>query len=133
MFYGIQGQPDNLNISLVERALNHAMNAFEFRDNLIVIDFEEEFEHGQCGFADYDGDEYIVYLNPELNEEQFLRTLFHELCHIHQYISGRLVHDGMNSIWDGVLYTCEYSKLPWEIDAYKWEDKLFGEFNDEYR
>lgn len=124
MYYDLNEAPDSLNISLVDKAMTTVMQAFDFANSVITVDFSEDFTDGQCGFADYDDEEYIVYLNPDLSDEQLVRTLIHEMVHIHQYISGRLVHDGPDTYWDGIQYDGEYHKLPWEIDAYAWEDKL---------
>jgi len=130
MYYEIDSDevPQTLNISLVDKAICFTMDKLTFNDSIVTIDFSEDFSEGQCGFADYDEDEYVVYLNPVLNFEQLVRTLFHELVHIHQYMVGKLSHVGGQSVWYGQKYDCDYEDLPWEVEAFKLEEKLFEEF-----
>ena len=53
-----------------------------------------------------------------------LHILIHEMKHVEQFASGRL---GRKWIWGGEIYKdVAYKDLPWEIEAYAFEDKLLN-------
>lgn len=73
---------------------------------------------------------FTVYLN---REDFTIGSLFHELVHIHQIVSGRFQLGVDMSVWDGELYNnyLPYRKLPWEADAFKRELDLVRLWNQE--
>lgn len=46
-------------------------------------------------------------------------TVFHEMVHIDQYVTGRLVRESGKAFWRGqeIPNTVPYLELPWEIEA----------------
>lgn len=78
---------------------------------------------------------YIVHVSNDAPFLEILSTVAHEMVHIAQFATGRLViDDDENWIWDGKNYGHAYdgseldSKLPWEYDAYSKEIELSRKF-----
>jgi len=67
-------------------------------------------------------DTYSMFLSPDLSRRQYISAVSHEVIHIGQYDSGRLVsHDGI-VIFEGdtvSLYDIPYSRREWEEEAFK--------------
>lgn len=77
---------------------------------------------------------YQIFIKSKLDRFRHIRLMSHELIHIHQTYSGRLIIiDGNNACWDGVHYVVDevnYHDRPWEIHAYKEEIRLGREISN---
>jgi hypothetical protein len=125
MIYEVLNQPKKIETALLDSAV---LFACEFLQ--IETDFTVEFaslKNYQFGLCDYDEDEIVVILAKRLAAKDAVRTLFHELVHVKQYIDGRL-EPGSPQIWMGKPVTGDYEKLPWEIEAYYLEEKMMEAF-----
>lgn len=87
-------------------------------------------------------DQYLVYINSEADSDEQLKTLFHELCHVNQYSSGKQKIDHLGRIiWNNSTpypntkqYTYEaYQSLPWEIEAREHEELYFDLWQKEQK
>lgn len=71
--------------------------------------------------------QYVIYID-DLNREESLTILSHELIHLQQYSSGRLIKMEDHFImFDGEVYNVNevsYKNRPWEIEAFKKETDL---------
>jgi hypothetical protein len=68
----------------------------------------------------------IVYLSPTELQRHGLRVLAHELRHVQQYLTRRLVvaseSHGTWAWWEGTMYRLEDTcQFPWETDAETFE------------
>ena len=71
---------------------------------------------------------YIIYIT-DLNRTTAIEVLSHELIHLQQTETGKLIK-GTNSVkWEGIEYSPElpYEERPWEKEAF---DKQNGLLND---
>jgi hypothetical protein len=73
--------------------------------------------------------QFTLYVN-EMNRLEAINVISHELIHLNQYHSGRLIkREGINSvIWDGNIYDVtkiSYLDRLWEKDAFS-KDKDLG-------
>lgn len=71
--------------------------------------------------------QYILYIG-QLNRSEAFNIISHELIHLEQFHSGRLVKkEGMNLVlWEGKIYDVKqipYLERPWEIEAFS-KDKI---------
>jgi hypothetical protein len=123
MFYEVVNKSKRIETVLLDTAVSFACSYLDL-NNDIVIEFERLEKH-QYGFCDYDEDEVIVTIAKRLSQKDIIRTLFHELVHVKQYVDGRLDHGRK---WFGVVYKDDYDKLPWEIEAYELEEKMMKVF-----
>jgi predicted metallopeptidase len=63
----------------------------------------------------------------DLDKEDAIRVICHEIVHIQQYISGDLVYQDGILIWKGQtvdLNRVEYQEREWEIDAFRKETEI---------
>jgi hypothetical protein len=71
--------------------------------------------------------QYIIYID-DLGREESLTILSHELIHLQQYSSGRLIRmEDRFMMFDGEVYNVdniEYKNRPWENEAFKKETGL---------
>ena len=71
--------------------------------------------------------QYIIYVD-DLNREESLTILSHELIHLQQYSSGRLIRmEDRFMMFDGEVFNVDnvpYKERPWEIEAFKKEKDL---------
>lgn len=99
--------------------------------NTIVLRFDcskSMMEQGTFGYFSVDEDEGELYIHAheKLNKENLTRTIFHEMVHLKQLITGRW--DPERLTWEGQVYDCAYSERPWEIEAFEQEDLLYAEY-----
>lgn len=65
----------------------------------------------------------------DLDREDAIRVICHEIVHVQQYISGDLVYQDDILIWKGQnvdLQRVEYQEREWEIDAFRKENQLIN-------
>ena len=71
--------------------------------------------------------QFIMYVD-DIDRMEAIRVISHELIHLQQYRSGRLVKlDGNKVLWEGKEIDVEkipYMNRPWEIEAHKKDDEL---------
>jgi len=125
MIYEISNQPKKIEAALLDNAVSFACNYLKLDTNF-TIEFET-IKNYQYGFCDYDEDEAIITIAKRLSPKNAIRTLFHELVHLKQYIDGRL-ENGSPLVWHGIAIEDVYENLPWEIEAYQLEALMIKEF-----
>lgn len=125
MIYEIINPPKRLDTALFDRAVSFAVDYLNI-DLDLVVEFQT-LPKGQCGVCDYDDDETSVIISKRMGRDDIIRTLFHEMVHVKQYADGRL-ESGSPQRWLGSTYDCDYSELPWEIEAFELEEKMMKAF-----
>jgi hypothetical protein len=127
MFYEVVNKPKKIEENLLDRALTFACDYLNI-DVDLVIEFET-LKTNECGFCLYDscdeGEEVIITIAKRLSLREMIVTLFHEMVHVQQYVSGRLEH---GSKWLGKVYECSYAELPWEVEAHLIEQEMMEKF-----
>lgn len=89
--------------------------------------------HGEVMY-DEEEDHYIIEIADELDDDDLLIALFHELYHVHQMVYGDLVEHENRLLWQGesVVYEGNYHDTPWEKEAMTMEKVLYNLFMTEY-
>jgi hypothetical protein len=89
---------------------------------------------GVYGYCDYVGEsyrprEFLIELQTHMNEELYIKTLFHELVHLRQWVVGSL------QFRRGKMFYCKepvefyaYEDQPHEIEAREQEETLYVEY-----
>lgn len=76
--------------------------------------------------------EFNIEIARGMSEEDFDKTLLHELVHVKQYAKGELKEryaPKHTQLWKGKDHgTTKYDDQPWEKEAHKLEDKLYNKF-----
>ena len=80
---------------------------------------------------------YIIEVDPRASIEDVIKTFFHELGHIKQFLSGSLVYDQDIWYWQKKDFTntqshLNYLELPWEVEARAYADKFVRLYQQKY-
>ena len=134
MYYYVDNRPKILPYKLLDEVLSFAQYYLGLDEDYIVkIVFEEDLESGVLGYCDGEIDEeYVIEIKKQMNENEIIGTIFHELVHVKQIIDGMLGEDGRT--WAGIQYDTKkipYDKLPWEKHAHMLQDFMVEEFFSE--
>jgi len=95
---------------------------------IILRDFECA-THGDSLDMDY---KCVVRLSRKGN---WIKTLFHEMEHIRQFVDDELELEAKTAVWQGRVYDrteIEYADEPWEVEANRVEEELFLSFAENY-
>jgi len=79
-----------------------------------------------------DNNAYNIYLDTNMNRDQYITTLSHELIHLKQYYTKELVIENGIPIWKGKkvdLNSIDYQDRPWEIEAFAKQNDLEKKIN----
>lgn len=125
MIYEVANQPKKIETALLDRAVSFACEYLHI-DTSFVIEFQS-LKNYQYGLCDYDEDDAVIVIAKRLSPKNVVRTLFHELVHLEQYVDGRL-ENGSPLVWRGVPTYGDYENLPWEAEAYKVEVDMMKAF-----
>jgi hypothetical protein len=103
-----------------------------FPRHKVFIDFNFKKLDGVMGYCDYKYNNYRprdfqIEIEKTLSNELLIETIIHEMIHIEQMVTEKLKYRydksfELKQLWyDKDFSNAEYSKQPWEKDAYKKE------------
>jgi hypothetical protein len=76
--------------------------------------------------------DFIINLSKEMDDENIIKTLFHETTHMKQYVYNELrerYKKGHKLYWFDVDHSnTPYENQPWETEAIKYEESLYSIF-----
>lgn len=134
MIYITDNKPRKISYTLLDRAVLFSVDFLRIRDNLVLeIIFEnEDGSSTYCGSSDVEGRVAKIWINPKMKKRDILVTLFHEMVHIQQILSKRLVVGCWHSParWLGEEIIANYNDLPWEVEAYQLEEDMMNQFEE---
>ena len=93
-------------------------------------------------YTRFDGQYYVIFIDPTLDEEQRDKTIRHELVHVYQLSQEKLIENPDYYIFDNTVY---FSKdinnigkwdVPWEVEARELAERVdcyyyhSGDFRD---
>ena len=127
MYYEIDGEiPIQIPPKLIELTLEFAADYLSVPfDTWLLISFDQ-FETADAYIYDIDLDEKLldVSFNNELNRERFVIAVLHEMVHVAQIVSGRLIQQAEN-VWEGAVWKgSTYHEYPWEVEAFHLEHDM---------
>lgn len=107
--------------------------------DLIYKLLDKEQVYGDCVNNDTNDccnpKEFLIRVDSNLSTENFLKTIFHEMIHVKQYVRKEL-YDYVRKPgcrWKKQYFEDKYDDshmTPWEIEAQKLENVLFSSFHD---
>lgn len=139
MFFEVNKVPRHCPRQLIELAIPFAYEYCEIPSSIgCEITFVNKKDNF-VGSCDYDKDESTswIYVYNNLYTSDIIRTIFHELVHVSDLISGRLIILEDNSrIWEDIRYDFSldeesYNETPWESKALYGETVMFEKFKTE--
>ena len=117
---------------LAKQAIEFAMDELDLGISPVRIDIRLKGEH-ETDFGDSIDLEYKIVVRL-FKSPNWLRTLFHELEHVRQYVYCELELENDHAMWQGTLSTRninnwdEYWNAPWEVAAREKEVELLAAF-----
>lgn len=92
---------------------------------------KREHVYGYCSVQDCDWKPryFLIEIQSNLSQKDYIQTLFHELYHCYQHIKGDLRDIRGIRCWRGM--DCEdldYEQMPWEIEAHQKEKELYEKY-----
>lgn len=119
----------------LDNILNHACDILKMNEDITLeIEFTYELDFPLYGDADFEDETATIRINRRAARDDMIVTLFHEMVHINQMVSGSLkVGEGNQpSLWHGQEYPNEYSQLPWETQAFELEVYMMKTYTEKY-
>ena len=92
---------------------------------------------GAYGYCDYTGEsyrprEFLIELDTYMNQELYIKTLFHELVHLRQWVTGSLRAKRGKRYYNSInVEDIEYWDQPHEIIARREEILLYQQYMNE--
>lgn len=116
----------------VDRLVNFAIDTLMPRVSNLEIDVELGYHDTQGGCL-ADGRNFQIEIDNNIKDDDFITCVFHEMVHVWQHVSKKLVEKNGRSYWFGEDYTnTSYLDQPWEIEAYKMQETLLEKWNGIY-
>ena len=117
---------------LCEDASSWFVNRFYPRHNLDIDIVHSGLEDEQVeGYCDVDGEfnrprSFVIDIQSDMEDELYLKVLFHELTHMSQWIDGSLRYIGGKVHYNGdAIEDYDYNDRPHEIEARESENMLY--------
>ncbi len=128
MYYTAYAKPKTISNKLMDKVV---VFACDFLD--LDVDLEIEFEGVENGgYVDFEeGEDIVVGINPKQTKNELIRTIFHEMVHVKQYVQGDLSHTDSDNLWKGKVVDVPYMDRPWEKEAYEQEEAMWHIFTKE--
>lgn len=136
MIYYTENLPaSKISHTQLDNILNHACDILKINEDITLeIEFTYDLDFPLYGDADFEDEVATIRINRRAAKDDIIMTLFHELVHIDQMISGYLkVGEGSEpSLWHGQEYLGGYFQLPWEKEAFELETYMMEKYNALY-
>jgi len=87
--------------------------------------------YGWCSVTDCDWRprSFLIEIHNRLNEEDYIKTLLHEMQHVLQHVRGDLRDKRGIRCWKGIDCSgLDYDQMPWEQEAHQREKELYEEY-----
>lgn len=117
----------------VRAAVEYALDAYDLRGygKLTVKLNYIPFEYGSA--ISFDEDDHMIFISANDDIALVIKTVFHELWHIRQYIYDGLELENNVAQWKGAQFSYdrytedfdEYLNYPWEVEARNMEEKMY--------
>ena len=114
--------------------LNKFLQRHKIEVEILHRGLKREAVYGWCSVQDCDWKprNFLIEIQSNLSQKDYIQTLLHELYHCYQHIKGDLrVVRGIRC-WKGIKWGDEnYDNMPWEIETREQEVILYHEYLSE--
>ena len=123
------------NKSLCEDVVNWFISKYvpkhKIEIEIVHRGLKREFVYAWCSVQDCDWKprNFLIEIQSNLSQKDYIQTLLHELYHCYQHIRGDLRDVRGVRCWKGIKWEDEnYDNMPWEIEAREQEETLYLEY-----
>ena len=118
------------NRELTSSIVHFMLEKLELNNITLDIEFSNILrDEYALGFSSRNADnEFSIELDRNLDFNDLLETICHEMIHIKQYVNGELIEQNGQTIYKNILYNIDANdyyedvdNLPWEKEAYEKE------------
>jgi len=95
---------------------------------------EKQGVYGDC--MDEGDREFTIRIDVSLPLDQMIETILHEMVHVWQYVSKRMVQNWVHEVrFAKEVYSADlpYDDRPWEIEAHRLEKELKEKWDGSHR
>lgn len=139
MLYFTENLPSRkISYQQLDSIFTHASDVLGIPEDVVFeIQFTYDINFPQYGDVDVEIEDTplaVIRVNRRANTKEIIATLFHELVHVEQMLSGTLTPDehSWRLKWNGQLYEREYLDLPWEMEAFSMEQYMMITYMEKY-
>lgn len=133
MIYYIEGKfnptQEKVIIKTLEVLRDHLPKAYQKNITLSIQPTKRDDKvDGWCDEGDYT--DWAIGVDRRLSCTEMFFTLAHELCHLEQFLTKRLVINSAGYYWEGKhwpyadLKETSYTQRPWEVEAINFEQQV---------
>jgi hypothetical protein len=116
---------------VVEFFVNKYLKRYKIEIEVLHRGLLRENVYGWCTVQDCDWRprSFLIELHNHMNEEDYIKTLLHELQHVLQHVRGDLRDKKGIRCWKGIdCSELDYDDQPWEQEAHSIESVLYQEY-----
>ena len=117
--------------SVVSYFCNKYLKRYKIEVEVLHRGLLREGVYGWCSVTDCDWRprSFLIEIHNRLNEEDYIKTLLHEMQHILQHIRGDLRDKRGIRCWKGIDCSgLDYEEMPWEQEAHSMESILYQHY-----
>jgi len=120
--------------SLITAALAHVIHFLKLPEEVFV--YVVPSPRGTFGKAGHcmqmSKRKYELEINTMISASEMVRTIFHEMKHVEQYATARMTQKSWENDSMTAFRDVEYKKLPWEKEAYEFEERIYRLFKKKH-
>lgn len=114
---------------LIEDVANFAIDTLMPRVYNLEIEIEVG-QHDSQGGCVFNGDVFELEIDSKIKGDNLITCVLHEMVHVWQHVSKKLIEKNGRSYWNGVDHTdTPYLDQPWEVEAYDMQETLLEKWN----
>lgn len=132
MNYTVDEKPSTISYETLDGIISFCWEFHDLPDDLnLDIEFDDSLDLPYHGYGDIEENTAVIGVNPCISLDDMVKTVIHEIVHIKQIYRGELIlgEGNKKSTWHGKVYSDDYYKLPWEVEAYEIEKKIMEILN----
>jgi hypothetical protein len=117
--------------SVVSYFCNKYLKRYKIEIEVLHRGLLREGVYGWCSVTDCDWRprSFLIEIHNRLDEEDYTKTLLHEMQHILQHIRGDLRDKRGIRCWKGIDCSgLDYDQMPWEKEAHSMESILYQHY-----
>ncbi len=113
---------------LTKQLKKHIIIHVKFRKKMDFLGLTEVEDYNASGKPR----EFILDINRNQSDNEILRTIAHEMCHVRQYAYGELNEEATQWCGQKMARDLAYHEQPWEIEANSVGDIIYNDYMEKH-